>query len=1098
MKKSRLSASVLVLFYVCAAGPVHGEEGLVAHWPLNEGKGIVATDISGGGNHGRIIGARWDKDGERNALRFDGENDYILVGKPAALDIRGPVTLSAWVFLDALPDAEVCVLGKGWYSYTLNAYKSGTAWFYIGSNGNSVSADLLPGAWRHVAGVFDEKRLAIYVDGKMAAEKPSKFAKPARGEDFFIGTRGGAGYLKGMIADARVYARALAGTEVEAQFKAGRTKKPAAIPSAKRTAEPVLVAHYPLNEGKGAIARDASGNGNHGRIQGAQWARLGKIHVLAFDGINDLISCGSPPALDLRGPMTMSVWFQPAEGATTEVGLCGKHFSSYLITNYKLNSSYWYIRDGGNNAGFRGSVDPGAWQQLAGTFDGRTLRLYKNGRLVAEKLSKFSSIPAGGDFFIGCVKGDPNAKDPNLRRTDFFKGMMADVKVYAGALTAEEILADFNAGSKKLLALEPVEVRAIRRGPTSSDGRVTVRVGPKGGMQVSAADGFFVVDSTFSYPGERIGYNALSEEPHRVESRWSPAVGESKPGNAIRINARGSRYRLRRVVSVQNETVTVKDTLKNLTPEPVGILIKHRVTVPEVIRNPRLSQSTEDPIVFLRQSSFDLGVLGEDALSRAYFSPFVAANHAGFRIEHFALDGGKEHTFVWKLYLLKSSGDEFAFINKVRRDWRSNHTLLGATYFFQVGSPRLADPLALKKYLRRHHVKVVMLSPWLEYDPGSYLDRPVTRAEYKPMMRKAAKLIKSVDPEIKCVGNIETDWVGLFPDKIRDGDKLPNAVTHGRGCPWIGPEHIRILENARLPWLDSAVRSPEGKIRLECYFRANKPQTALHVYLAPGNYHAQFLLDQARFICEEVGLDGVYVDEFNCDWLKSYGTWDGHSVDIDAATGEIVRRYTDCNVAGIKPRLDLINYILSKGIMVANTYPSTTEENALPVMRFAEGFSFFDLARMPPGKKPPFVPFLGTSQFTTPIGLGVTRPKDRVAGAEELMRGIIVYLRHGMVYYHYAYGEIPETGPGSGEYGPINHMFPTTPVRLFEGGIVGKERTITCVSGIYAWNHERPPHIFLFDEVGRDRKHNFRPVKTDAGWKVAIKLGDWQEIAVIE
>ena len=40
--------------------------------------------------------------------------------------------------------------------------------------------------------------------------------------------------------------------------------------------------------------------------------------------------------------------------------------------------------------------------------------------------------------------------------------------------------------------------------------------------------------------------------------------------------------------------------------------------------------------------------------------------------------------------------------------------------------------------------------------------------------------------------------------------------------------------------------------------------------------------------------------------------------------------------------------------------------------------------------------------------------------------------------------------------------------------------------------------IFLFDEVGRQKKHNLKPEKIDAGWKVVIELRDWQEIAVIQ
>jgi hypothetical protein len=38
-----------------------------------------------------------------------------------------------------------------------------------------------------------------------------------------------------------------------------------------------------------------------------------------------------------------------------------------------------------------------------------------------------------------------------------------------------------------------------------------------------------------------------------------------------------------------------------------------------------------------------------------------------------------------------------------------------------------------------------------------------------------------------------------------------------------------------------------------------------------------------------------------------------------------------------------------------------------------------------------------------------------------------------MVYYHYGLTQIPETGPGSGEYGPINYMFPLTFAKLIRG-----------------------------------------------------------------
>jgi hypothetical protein len=39
--------------------------------------------------------------------------------------------------------------------------------------------------------------------------------------------------------------------------------------------------------------------------------------------------------------------------------------------------------------------------------------------------------------------------------------------------------------------------------------------------------------------------------------------------------------------------------------------------------------------------------------------------------------------------------------------------------------------------------------------------------------------------------------------------------------------------------------------------------------------------------------------------------------------------------------------------------------------------------------------------------------------------------------------------PGSGEYGPINHMFPLTPIALHKGWIAAKERTMTAIHGTY-------------------------------------------------
>ena len=117
--------------------------------------------------------------------------------------------------------------------------------------------------------------------------------------------------------------------------------------------------------------------------------------------------------------------------------------------------------------------------------------------------------------------------------------------------------------------------------------------------------------------------------------------------------------------------------------------------------------------------------------------------------------------------------------------------------------------------------------------------------------------------------------------------------------------------------------------------------------------------------------------------------------------------------------------------------------------------------------------------------------------AKVVMLTAIHYLRHGVLYFHYG-SEIPEKGPGSGEYGPFNHMYPITPKRLGEGFIVGNERIVTCVSRAFYWPGEARPRILLFDITGREKPHTMKPQRMRDGWEIDVKLDDWREIAVVE
>ncbi len=125
------------------------------------------------------------------------------------------------------------------------------------------------------------------------------------------------------------------------------------------------------------------------------------------------------------------------------------------------------------------------------------------------------------------------------------------------------------------------------------------------------------------------------------------------------------------------------------------------------------------------------------------------------------------------------------------------------------------------------------------------------------------------------------------------------------------------------------------------------------------------------------------------------------------------------------------------------------------------------------------------------------RPCWRKAVNGYLNRSVIANLEYGLVYYYFG-GYLPPRGSGSGEYGPVNHMFPLTPVELHRGWVLGRERLITCLSGKYHWPGSEPPKIFLFDRVGREKSQKFPVRHAGDAYEVEVTLDDWHEIAVLE
>ncbi|HEY6892486.1 MAG TPA: LamG-like jellyroll fold domain-containing protein, partial [Solirubrobacter sp.] len=206
---------------------------------------------------------------------------------------------------------------------------------------------------------------------------------------------------------------------------------------------PTPVAAYSFEETSGTTVTDATGRGHTGTITGATRTTTGKNgRALSFNGTSNYVSIPDANDLDLTTGMTLEAWVNP----TNNTG-----WRSALIKERSGDLSYALYAGGdttplatitttgasgyGEAGGPAGSAPPNnTWTHLAGTYDGTTLKLYRNGTLISSS-TRVGSITVGtGPLKLG----------GNAIWGEWFAGQLDDVRVYNTALTAAQIQTDMN------------------------------------------------------------------------------------------------------------------------------------------------------------------------------------------------------------------------------------------------------------------------------------------------------------------------------------------------------------------------------------------------------------------------------------------------------------------------------------------------------------------------------------------------------------------------------------------------------------------------------------------------------------------------------
>lgn len=209
-------------------------EGLIAHWPLNEGKGAVVTSTDPARRQGKLVnGATWVKEDGRAAVRLeDSRHQYLDFGTEDAVNLTGPLTMLMWVKYEPTETWYPALLGKGYETngtYGLHLRQGNTPWFEIDAPDgkrqmhNPTDLSLSPGQWNHVAATYDGTTMRVYINGREAGSgRETVGAIRTNEEPLRFGWLGSYGYFNGCVREISVYNRALPGPEVFGRYLAGR------------------------------------------------------------------------------------------------------------------------------------------------------------------------------------------------------------------------------------------------------------------------------------------------------------------------------------------------------------------------------------------------------------------------------------------------------------------------------------------------------------------------------------------------------------------------------------------------------------------------------------------------------------------------------------------------------------------------------------------------------------------------------------------------------------------------------------------------------------------------------------------------------------
>jgi len=432
--------------------------------PMQEGAGTTAYDGSGNGNHGTISGATythgigapvsqtavidWNK-----PYYFDGVDDSFTTGTYQALGDR-TITLSFY-------SSDYSTTGS--YPNTLFAFNTAsggntdivriTADGYVavyngGAKLGTPTIQVNENELTHIAIVTDAgTETKVYVNGELSYSYNAWSPSVGSTDIFNIGQETDGVNIsdlwRGFIFNVGVFDSVLTQSEIQAI----QGKRYADLTSAQKTN---LVSFYSLqndlNDLHGSKNLTSTGNPSallipqgltSGRdLLGNLFENVRKQGALNLDG-NSWAEVHDNASVDLTDAITLEAWVY-WDGTASDDGILGRWGDSSGAKNYMLYAASntrvdFYI----NNSDSRFEGIATGWRHIVGTYDKSNRKLYVDGVLRDTDAMTDAITTSDKPIEIGRYRHGAG--------TRLYTNDIAQPRIYNRALTAEEVLQNYNA-----------------------------------------------------------------------------------------------------------------------------------------------------------------------------------------------------------------------------------------------------------------------------------------------------------------------------------------------------------------------------------------------------------------------------------------------------------------------------------------------------------------------------------------------------------------------------------------------------------------------------------------------------------------------------